>query len=890
MNMKGYLCIIIMLTFIPVSVSYGFIENRYVWWKSRIKILHQEKELISSRGDERVAEHIDKGIRSAEKILAVLDARREGNSLLTQSSQVWCRTDVRKYISEITPPLFSLFYVDYLVSTVTSRENISFAKDTVRKYVNALIEREYGSRNEQVLKRLLGDMNAYEWKYLSLELLAARMMSNRSALSEYARREIEQRVVGQMALRNFTCTEEELKEIVEKESLDYLESFKFSPRFGYTERALGESCCWRELYGRIKKRIENYGKIRALLLGSNIAFDLQRIGCYYKTPAAFEKQLFSGLVQQYTATVRERETLSKRDHRDTVEPLPRYNIRLAIRDIDALRRGAITSLRGSEGEEFFIALEERIAAAIELRTKEVREGLLEQRKSIAGIDTVDDNRSRDPGGDITAVLKKKYERELSLLNLYHTKSVEFVRWYSSMIEAEGDPVSLYRERIARNRAYLEFVRSLINCCEGIHHHDSPSVHKRMVLSMRRVKGLFQVIGYSLSINRKRLPSVTRAQYNVIGNIKSQFLDEMKSIQSDMHLAYRRFSAHRKEVESGSRMAEKRLINKIALYETNALMSFIGEGKALYGQMAYAKEAFTGYAMLFEELKRVVAASQQSPDLEKVFKMRSLFPLMDNFDSTRVEREYYSRVHLQRLIERDSAKLITLLRFYHKKGILSPVTPQIDEVSKMKRALSGRVAVPVSSWTMNEINFNDVDRNVAKQLADMHAKSVWRLRNDPAKETDEEEPSTYIEEAGISLLIPDGWCSSAVRDSEKERGIIRAYRSVDNSAVIYVTRVDMANRTSEEISAAWLQKMDKQPVKMRWGKNDHCEYYWTVSRDDKKRVMESYAIVGSKYAVIISGVTSRERYRFFKPKIESVIESVRVDKEDVYAKGALERSL
>lgn len=890
MNMKGYLCIIIMLTFMPVSVSYGFIENRYVWWKSRIKILHQEKEQISRRGDERVAEHIDTGIRSAEKILAVLDAKRERNSLLTQSSRVWCRTDVQEHISEITTPLFSLFYVDYLVNAVASRENISFTKDTVRKHVNSLIEREYGRRNGQLLKRLLSDISAYEWKYLSLELLTARMMLNRSELYEYARREIEQRVIGQMALKNFTCTEEELKEIVETEALGYLENFKFSHRFGYTEKALNESCCWREVFNRLRKRIENYGRIRALLLGSNIAVALKRISYYYKTPSVFEKQLFAGLVKQYTATVREREAVSKFHHRDPAGQLPRFNIWLALRDIDGLRRGAITSIRGSEDEECFIALEKKIAAEIELRKKEVRDALRKRRKPITGIDSDDNNRTQSSDGDVASVLRKQYDKELSLLNLYRTKSVDYVRWYSSMMRAEADPMSLYRERIVRNRSYLEFVRSLVHSCEGMHHYDSPSVYKRMVLSMRRVKKLFQVIGYSLGMNRKHFPSITRAQHNVIGNLKIQFIDEMKRVQTDIHLACRRFIAHRKEEESRLRRVEERLKNKIALYETNALMRFIREGEALYRRLGYAKAVFTNYAMVFEELKRAVTDSRQSPDLEKVFEMRSLFPLLDTFNSTRVQREYYSRRYMQRLIRRDSAKLVTLLRFYHRKNILSRVAPEIDKLIEMKRSLSGRVDVPVSSWTMNEINFNEVDKKVFKQLAEMRAKSVWSLGNDRTKEMDKEEESTYIEEAGISLLIPDGWCRSAVRDSEQERGIIRAYRSVDNRAVIYVTRVDKENRTSEEISAHWLKKMDKQPVKMRWGKNDHCEYYWTISRDNKKRVMESYAIVGSTHAVIISGVTSRERYRFFKPKIESVIESLRIDEEDVYAKGALEQSL
>ena len=66
------------------------------------------------------------------------------------------------------------------------------------------------------------------------------------------------------------------------------------------------------------------------------------------------------------------------------------------------------------------------------------------------------------------------------------------------------------------------------------------------------------------------------------------------------------------------------------------------------------------------------------------------------------------------------------------------------------------------------------------------------------------------------------------------------------------------------------------LKEKWGKKDDIEYFWMLSRNRKKRdIMELYTITLDNRILIISGISSREKYNYFKDKLASVFNSISI---------------
>jgi hypothetical protein len=77
----------------------------------------------------------------------------------------------------------------------------------------------------------------------------------------------------------------------------------------------------------------------------------------------------------------------------------------------------------------------------------------------------------------------------------------------------------------------------------------------------------------------------------------------------------------------------------------------------------------------------------------------------------------------------------------------------------------------------------------------------------------------------------------------------------------------------EHSISWHNTIGSKIVKSGTGRAGNFEYYWVLARDGKNRVRESYALKSKPgTAVIISGQTPKERYNFFRKKMDLIKDS------------------
>lgn len=883
------LCLLFSLVFLilTLSQSHGFVNRRYEWWKIKLNRLTRERAMLlhDQLIDRSVRDLLDREIQKTEAVLNIFDRKSNNDSSLAHPSKRFSRHDIVDALSRYAEPLFSLHYMSYLVTHAVSRENVLFTRDVVQNRIGTRVESEFKQQKGEMTQLLIKQIDRNDWKYLSLELLIGRMIKSEDDIYARVRKGIELRVIGRVVLRNFSMTQNELVDIIKSETQKFLESFDFEKNLAYTEQALDESWCWRGILERIERQVENYKKI-ASMFGDGSHMSLQHLGYYYNNPLEMEKALFSGFSSTWDDTLVEskkevrgsapNEYLMKIPELSPMQPL--------LNDIDRTRRKSSFKITGSEEMDFFRDFDRRISEIIDQPVRAIREAFTEEEKRVSELKgkrgtsgEIKELHIVNEGGFIEA--REIFEKNLRFLDVYRNKSTAFLKWLSSMRRGRGDGiVDLYKNRIERNRTYLEFLRSLAQSSNATAVFDLPSAYKTLSLSVRRVYNLCKVIEYSLNLEKRYFPSMDSASLNAVKNEKMHFLEELKMLKSEIRSSHRLYADRHKRMMLKDREAENSLKEKVARYELETLFKFLSDEVAFYSGLKYAEEAFAFYRLKCDKLQSDASSVGHSDELDNVIRLRSIFAVLEGFNGKRIRSEYATKRYLRKRILAGLSKLHTLLNFYYRQGIISKIRSEKEELHEMRRLVGERSEVSIFRWMMNETNFADIDKKAVEELLRIRKKQIWRIEVKDSEDGGRND-QTHIGEIGISLSIPDGWKKKGVENFEKMRGVIRAYRSLDESAVIYIAQIPEKNKNAKEISEIWLERMGSRIVKMRWGKSRISEYFWTLSRDNKKMIMEAYAMVNDRCAFVISGVTTRERYRFFRSKMAYLIESIKLKKEE-----------
>ena len=880
------LCLLFSLLFLilTLSQSHGFVNRRYEWWKIKLNRLNRERAMLlhDQLIHRSVRDLLDREIQKTEAVLSIFDRKKNNDTSLAHRSKRFSRHDIVDALSRYAEPLFSLYYMSYLVVHAGSRENALFTRDLVQSRMGKRVGREFEQQRGEMTQLLIKQIDRNDWKYLSLELLIGRMMRSEDKIYARVRKGIELRVIGRVVLRNFSMTRNELADVIQSETQKFLEDFDFEKNLAYTEQALDESWCWRGIAERIEHQIENYKKI-ASMLGGGSHVSMQLLDYYYNNPLEMEKALFSGFTRTWEHTqVESTKEVALPEYRMKIPELS--PMKALLRDIDRRRRKASLTITGSEEMDFFSNFDSGIAEIVDQPVSAIRDAFIAEERRVSEL-----KERRGASGeskdlqiineDSFIEAREIFEKNLRFLDVYRNKSTAFLKWFSSMRRDRGDEiVDLYKNRIERNRTYLVFLRSLAQSSNATAVFDLPSAYKRLSLSVRRVYTLFKVIEYSLSLEKRYFPSLDSSSLNAIKSEKMHFLEELKTLKSEIRSSHRLCAERHKKMKLKDREAENSLREKVARYEIEILFKFLSDEIAFYSGLKYAEKAFAFYRLKCDKLQSDASSVGHSDELENVMRLGSIFAVLEGFSGERIRSEYATKRYLKKRILAGLSKLQTLLNFYYRQGIISRIRSEKEELDEMRRLLGERSEVPIFRWVMNETNFAAVDKKVVEELLRIRKKRIWRLEAEDSENGGSDE-RTHIGEIGISLSIPDGWKRRGVENFEKMRGVIRAYRSIDESAVIYIAQIPEKNKNAKEISDIWLESMESRIVKMRWGKSRISEYFWTLSRDKNKMIMEAYAMVNDRCAFVVSGVTTRERYRFFRSKMAHLIKSMQLKKEE-----------
>ncbi|MCP4137287.1 MAG: hypothetical protein GY754_40340 [bacterium] len=893
--MKRHLFILIFFI-ISVGTSEGFVQNRCQWWKIRLKKLQNEKELIQKSDwlGTPVIDLIDNEAERARSILQVFEHDRKNDGTLNHEKKKFTAREIENEVKNVFEALFSLHYLDTLVSETGNRDNPAIARKTVKTVISKMLEKRFKQTSHELVDGIFEkEIDRNDLKTLSLEVFIGRMIKSENEIRETAEKEVTRDVTIRLARKNNTTNEQELKGIIIDSSISYLRECDPLDNLKYSEEALNESARWEEIGGKVKRSLSSMEKLIALMQKKGSP-SLEKAWYYYKNPVELEPLVFKKSRSNSTATStvtvhRQPVSVGGRTNRIELTIPTRPDFNAIVYDMDRRRKKSLSRIKGKEDDSFFSVIEKDldliIAGAIHpVKNEFIRlEEEVRLKKTATGIRVVNQKEFNRA--------KKDLEQTEARLRAYKDRSIQFLQWVSgSRAVDRAGIVNSYKYRVKRDRAYLDYVKSLVRQSVDISSFDNRQTQKKFTLSVRKTAHLFKFIAYSLSLKRSDLIALKRTDLRIIKETRADFLKEIKSSRHGISAYYKDYLRDLREVARKKKALSSGLKEKIAQYEINILLQNAQACVKLYDSLRYAEEAMAYYQLKFKEYKKEIESGTMSGPLEESIQKLSLISTIKDFDRARLVDEYITKKYVKREARMAIARLTTILRYYKVRKIKIKSSPDYDEIFALKSKLGKKIEVRIDSWIMNEANFDSIDKKAAKKLTVMRKRKIWetgaKKRNvqrntlpsaipDHEADIDLPEDDLHSDSGDMNrpLAIPRGWKEDRNSAYDQSRGVIKSYSSMDRGAVIRLVKLPLKKSDNvKEITENWTKRSGNNMIKERWGRKNRMEYFWTLSKDKHSNVCESYSVLKEGFVYILSGTTSKNKYNFFKGKLNTVFAS------------------
>jgi hypothetical protein len=266
------------------------------------------------------------------------------------------------------------------------------------------------------------------------------------------------------------------------------------------------------------------------------------------------------------------------------------------------------------------------------------------------------------------------------------------------------------------------------------------------------------------------------------------------------------------------------------------------------------------------LKNEVAAGM-TPVIKKCIDCNSLFTAIPSIRPEKITDEHQTRLYLRREIRSLISRIAHLESFYDRYNINVHNILDRSEALAIETLISQKTAIPAGDWSLNEENFSDIDRKLVQSLCNARKKAVWSAAADRVH-------PVQVPGTDIALSIPDGWTRNDGHNRKSENMTLMTFTTTGDTASIDIAIVPVETHTMQIIHGEWLKIQRAKSVKTKWGRKNNIDYLWSLARDNNSSIRESYLFQNGNNAVIVSGSTTRNRYNFFKKKLDSVFESVR----------------
>lgn len=887
------LLISFILLFLP-GESRAFWNQRYAWWEQVYRKSCEERDrlLKNKHLNEGVTELIDSDIKRAEKFLKIFDREKENGD--AYENRKYTSDEIKEIVKEYTEPLFAIRYLGCLVDNAGSIESLHRTDELIESGIEKITE-NYLNTVDPNFTRLVKARNidTVESKLIAMEVHFNGMQRMREAILNDMAADIEKAVIDKLTINDFFSSREAIKDTLLSAGMKY----DLAGRTGYTHEDLEKSWCWGENKSDVETGFDSLNAILAVTGKSPDEILLDRISAHYKEPASLEKEVFPAIKDQLIDNGDRWSELKNKKFDDDLYVMiipEKPDFPALFSGIDEIRKRMVSPVSADsantlpenpatlidetigeyldDAENTFRKEEERLSAErARIYETELNKTLFERIFNLESIFPFLYDRLTVANEEEFNKARKIYDNNRDLVRGYRDATLAYLKFLNADPQAALPDTDEYTRRLEINRNYIDFIAALIKNGAAAPFKLPRELHNSISSSVQRIPDIFKIIELSFGIRNLPANVYTGEQLDMIDNVKQSIRNDIEKSRLKIEKARRAITAAQNKDDKFAPFNGDNEKKRVAEFEMELFYNKISDYYSAYKSLDYAGRIFNEYHKIFNELEDRVKIYSLPGELEYVFKKDSIFPLIKNFDMERLNREYKTKRYLHIALNREIARQKTMALFYKRKGILIDNYPDDDEIKQIKDTLNNKPETRIAGWIMNETNFRDIDKNAVSRLRFTRKRIVWNKRPDP--ETDSG-TSVKLNKLHISLTIPEGWHEQEIRHSDIENGILKIYKSLDGKSSIYIAAVDSSGLDKREISKFWIDKMERKMVKQRWGSKDNREYLWTLSSNRAKRdVMELYAVSCDNHVLLISGVSTKDKYNFFRNKITGVFNSI-----------------
>jgi len=877
---KIYMLLSLIIMLAAAGDAQSSLDQRHGWWKIRLKTLQQEKRALQRKNDLEplILTIVEKDIARAKKMLAAFegeteDVKPESDEKNAAHDTGWVEAEARK----ITTAVFALRYLEHLSSSAGDMRHYAQTRAAVERSLEALLQNEMDTDDGTFVKALADEhISIIQWRYLTMESFFYAMLTHKSRLLDVVISQVEKDTLSTAGVPGRACSRAELIDLVTEKALARCTALDLSGAVTIDAEALGRSVTWKDIAARLGKSLARFKEIRGMLDDGGRGLSPAQSRHYFRNPGEMDEAIFKSAASRYfdrRAIGRTSFDRSRPGGESYGMNIPKNPDGLMMfREMDDLRKKAAGGLNGREDRAFFTELKSGFDAILDRHLGETLGGFDKEEAAVRAL------KEKNPeieilNEDTFLKAKANFVGRADLARGYADKSVGFIKLLSEARQTDGDSVMRsYEQKLRMNREFLELTLSLTVSAAAIAPMENLSLHRDYTLAVRRVGTILKTIAYGLSIDGGLTPFLSKSTLSIIREEKARFIEDMKRTRAEVSRLYGVYVRERDSRNTRTYTEEQTRHEKIAALEIEAVSASLKSQAAAFDRLNRGLRAFNDYAALFQELQEELNRGTVSAKLERALSMKSIIPLVGEFDARQIRAEAATRSYLKKAAATDMARLSTLVHYYKQKNIVVKNTPSDEFMETIRLKLTTRPVAAVASWTMTEHNFRDIDRNAVILLARLKNRIGWST----AEKSDTPGPGN----AGLRIPVPGATAIVHIPEGWNRRPGSTVYNaghavleSPDRDAGISIWTGAIEGKNIQGICLERARSDGAQVVKQRWGKKGELDYFWALCRLPKNRVMEIYVVRRGSHSLTFAGTSERAKYRFFKQKLDMVFNSL-----------------
>ncbi|MFH0976798.1 MAG: hypothetical protein V1874_13520 [Spirochaetota bacterium] len=332
------------------------------------------------------------------------------------------------------------------------------------------------------------------------------------------------------------------------------------------------------------------------------------------------------------------------------------------------------------------------------------------------------------------------------------------------IVSNEEILEILKARFIKYRNYINNLKTAAENCSSLSILDSPSLQKKFYSTMVKVSNLFNIIGFSLSPENNITKLLQQQDVNEITLLKNDFTESIKKARSDINKVQAFLLKEQEENNNKFNDPQNDLNGKLADLEIKLFSDSISSYFKEYESFTYNQRALSGYSEKYDQLEKEIKTGSASNSFEYAVKMHSIFPLLKDFNVSKIEREYENKQYLINLILRDIARLQTLMNVYKREGLKTrTISPDINSI---KEKLRYKKEVAVGTWMMNETNFEKVNRKAVQKLEMSMKRIIWKSKNSAKNNSKTQDNIVKLDNYNIKSVMPNGWLEQNLQSDIK----------------------------------------------------------------------------------------------------------------------------